>query len=459
MKKLFAFTLSILLCAVAIAPLAITAQTPPELGAYIQQEFEKTHMPGMSVEIVSADEVLFAETYGNCPSLDAPFVIGSISKSFTAVGIMQLVEQGKVDLSAPVATYLPGTGETRNTTVQQLLNQTSGIKTYSTLENYTTAGTLAPYEYANVNYALLGQIIENVSGTSYAAYINTHIFGPLGMRHSFTSYETARQGGLVAGHQNYFGLMAKADLPYSGDIRTGWLTLPAAYLACGTNDMGRYLQTFLGNTGGILTQNSVNTMLNTTTPVAEGYEYGMGLGLDSRSGELMVVHGGNVENYTTYMVIMPQRNLAAIVMFNACDFFVANELAIQLSYNVVNKYLGLPTDDIGASTYFTSHLLVDGILLAALALCVLPLALLPRWVRKKKTGAAKQTMVAALLLHLVLPTSLLLLFPLLGVPLAVVHGFAPDVFAILLAGSAALYITGGVKLIYTLRSARSKRPS
>ena len=97
------------------------------LGDYIESEFDKTHIPGMSVEIVDATQVLFAETYGNCETLEQPFIIGSISKSFTALAIMQLVEQGQIELTAPISNYLRDIDPDTKTTVKQLLNQTSGI--------------------------------------------------------------------------------------------------------------------------------------------------------------------------------------------------------------------------------------------------------------------------------------------------------------------------------------------
>lgn len=173
MKKII-LCVSLAMLYIMVGPLLIHAEEPmpySEIGAYIQDEFNKTHIPGMSVEIVDANNILYADTYGNCTSLDSSFIVGSISKSFTAAAVMQLVEQGKVDLSKPMADYIPSVNKECKTTVKQLLNQTSGIQTYYTLENYKSSDTPAEWQYANVNYNLLGQIVENTSGFNYSSYI------------------------------------------------------------------------------------------------------------------------------------------------------------------------------------------------------------------------------------------------------------------------------------------------
>ena len=71
------------------------------IDGQLKREREELHIPGMAVVIVDAKEVLFAGTYGDCSSIDTPFLIGSVSKSFTALAIMQLVEEGKIDLDEP----------------------------------------------------------------------------------------------------------------------------------------------------------------------------------------------------------------------------------------------------------------------------------------------------------------------------------------------------------------------
>lgn len=76
------------------------------IGKEIAKDIKKYHIPGMSIVVVNSNKVLFSETYGNCSNIDTPFIIGSMSKSFTALCIMKLVEENKMDLYKPISTYI-----------------------------------------------------------------------------------------------------------------------------------------------------------------------------------------------------------------------------------------------------------------------------------------------------------------------------------------------------------------
>lgn len=422
-----------------------------DLGAYIAEEFAKTHIPAMSVEIVDTRGIVFAQSYGDEGNLNSPYILGSISKSFTAVAIMQLVEQGNLDLQKPISNYLPSIGNNCKTTVKQLLNQTSGINTYMTLENYKTSDMVINWEYANVNYNLLGQIIENVSGMSYADYIAAYIFKPLEMTNSYVSLEAAKQGGLIRGYRNYFGFMVPQEMPYPQSTTAGWMTQPAAYLISTANDMGKYLQFYLNGGQGVLSPESIKAMHTDTVFAATDYEYGYGWGADNRTGETILCHGGNVENYSTYMFILPERGLAAIVLFNACDYLVANSMAVQLPLNIAYKLMGIETKDIGLSTYSQTHLAINGVLLAILLVSVLPLFRLKKWCAKNRAKFSTQSIVFSILIHAFLPTLLLTCIALLGIPMSVVSRFAPDIFIVQIVSGLILYVTGAFKVLYHIR--------
>lgn len=72
----------------------------------LEEDIIKYHISGMAIMVVDSDEVVFSETYGNCESIDTPFIIGAMSKSFTTLAVMQLVEAGKIDLEDPVSAYI-----------------------------------------------------------------------------------------------------------------------------------------------------------------------------------------------------------------------------------------------------------------------------------------------------------------------------------------------------------------
>lgn len=447
MKKISCFMLSILV--VLCIWLPVSAGEPisnDDLNAYIQNEFDKTNIPAMSVEIVDADSVLFSEQYGDGATADTPFILGSISKSFTAVAISQLVEQGKIDVTEPFCTYLPDADQNSKTTVKQLLNHTSGIHTNMTLEDYSSSDTVEPYEYANVNYNLLGLIIEQVSGMSYGDYIETYIFAPLGMTHSYTSIEDAKADGLISGYRNYCGFMIADEFAYPENMTSGWMTVSAAYLISTTNDMGKYLQFYLGGNSDVLSDEGINTMFTDTTEVIENYEYGYAWGISKAPELTMYVHGGNVENYTTYMVLLPDQGKAVIVLTNACDFFSANDMVVQLAENIACKLSGVETVDIDSGAYMTTHIVLDVIMLVIIAIAVLSLVFLKRSIRNQKMSPVR--VIGFVLLHIVLPTLLLLVPTFLNARLWVAARFAPDLFVVLVIGGAILYLTGICKIVF-----------
>ena len=139
------------------------------IDAQIAEDVKKYHIPGMAVMVVDKDDILFSNTYGNCMDLDTPFIIGSMSKSFTAVAIMQFVEDGKINLDDSILDYIDAAewfvqdSDCEKITVRNLLNHTSGITTYQRFGKLEITDSYGQHVYANVNYGLLGLIIESVS--------------------------------------------------------------------------------------------------------------------------------------------------------------------------------------------------------------------------------------------------------------------------------------------------------
>ena len=224
-KKIYICIVLFVLCFLVNVNYAIAQENSPpdydKISEQIADDVEKYHIPGMAVMVVDKDGILFQETYGNCSSIDTPYIIGSMSKSFTAVAIMQLVEEEKVDLDSPIAKYIDATewfidsADCDKITVRDLLNQTSGITTYQTFGDLNSTDLYGQHIYANANYGLLGLIVESVSGQSYEEYITNNIFEPLGMTNSAASLEKSEENGLIPGYRNYFGIPieGKPDYP------------------------------------------------------------------------------------------------------------------------------------------------------------------------------------------------------------------------------------------------------
>ena len=126
-----------------------------EIDAFLTENVPKTAFPSMSVTIVDKDDVLMSKSYGT-PGLEkTTYVLGSVSKSFTALCIMQLAEQGKLSLSDPLSKYLPSVTDGSKITILQLLNHTSGLGEHQNTGNCHIVGAQGEHVYANVNYSLL----------------------------------------------------------------------------------------------------------------------------------------------------------------------------------------------------------------------------------------------------------------------------------------------------------------
>ena len=418
-----------------------------DIDAYLQACMESAHIPALSVTIVSEDAVLFSESYGSCESSDTPFFLGSVSKSFTAVCIMQMIEQGKISLNAPVSAYLPGATDGDRISVSQLLNHTSGLGQYQTLENYKIVNEQDVHHYANVNYSLLGEIIEAVSGESYSDYITDNLFEPLQLSHTAATLNGSVENGLMDGYTNYWGFNIKTSHQYPSS-KDAWITVPAGYISSSTEDLGKYLQMYLNGGRGILSESSMDTMFYGDTAYVDGdipYWYGYGwTRMEEPLSEPVLRHNGLVETGNACIFILPERKIAMAITANVNDYFVANGMIDSLGWGVVLMLLGNAPNDISGNAYVLNHLWIDLIMLAVLTMAIIPLCLLPKYVKRLKRGRILTKTLSLMGFHLLLPVFLLLLAPVFfKIPLWVVQAFAPDVFLTIVV-SATLLFAGGL---------------
>ena len=235
------------------------------IDAYVTEQMESAPIPGMAIAIVHKSQIVHAKGFGiagpdgRAVTPQTPFVIGSVSKPMTATAVMKLVDQGKIDLDAPVRQYLPSfrvAEEGDLITVRHLLAHRSGLSLFQGRRFFGTddtskealangvrsfAGTdliAKPgqlFEYSNANYVILGAIIKAVSGKNYEDFIEQDLFAPLGMSNSYASVTQARHHGLATGHRYWFGqpVAFEADIPHSKVLA------PAGYLVSSVEGSGK----------------------------------------------------------------------------------------------------------------------------------------------------------------------------------------------------------------------------
>jgi CubicO group peptidase (beta-lactamase class C family) len=239
------------------------------IDAFIASEMKRGGIPGLSLAIVQDGRVLYQNGYGRADrsgravTPQTPFIIGSIGKTFTALAIRQLAHSGRLELDAPVQRYVPyftlsDPADAARITVAQLLNHTSGIpqsageQAHQLDPQYTTAELVrraagvalnrppgAAYEYCNVNYLLLGLVVEAVAGQSYTSYVAEHIWQPLGMSHTTFSETAAQAGGLATGYRTFYGLRLPAQAPFPPGM------LPSGYAISTAEDLAHYVMAYL----------------------------------------------------------------------------------------------------------------------------------------------------------------------------------------------------------------------
>ncbi len=385
-----AATLMALLATAVIPAGVMAAETAPDYNAidrYVSSSLAGS--PGIALAIVHGDQVVHVKGFGAADgsgrpvTADTPFVIGSQSKSFTALGIMQLSERGSLDLDAPIQRYLPwfrvaDAGYSARITIRQLLNQTSGLPPSAPFDSQVTTFeqrvrdlatvhlTSAPgraFAYSNPNYDALGSVIEAVSGLPYGDYVAQNIFAPLGMTNSFASEAAAQAHGLATGHQWWYGLAAPTDT-YRADY------VPAGYLISSVSDMSHYLiaqlQGGVYNGYRVLSPAGIAQMHTGVAKVSTGGFYGMGWEQGELNGTTVVSHDGDSLNMHSDMMLVPSAGWGVELIINSDSIPLLLTASVEATAKgVISMLLGsaVPPTVSPAATY----LVFDAVVLVLVA--------------------------------------------------------------------------------------------
>lgn len=316
----------------------------------IPHEVQRNGIEAMSVLVLDRDQVLYDKSVGYASkemdimaSSDTAYRVGSISKLFTATAIMQLQNEGKLDIDAPLSRYLPGfsiksSGSLEGVTLRKMMSHHSGLpsdhlhgfksyKANETLldelrEEYVSYAPDTVHSYSNLAYNLLGRVIENVSGLSYSDYLQQRIFQPLNMQHA----------GVGVAKKDY---MARAysdgelmSFPEIRDVAAGDVTASA-------NDLARFAQLVLSNEGSVndavIPKSTLTEMLspqNRHIPLDEGQDMGLGWFLHYPGEALygmpeLVWHDGSTFYFNASLLIQREAGLAVIVLSNSEESVMA----------------------------------------------------------------------------------------------------------------------------------------
>jgi D-alanyl-D-alanine carboxypeptidase len=338
-KRIPLFALVLLLTATAAVP-------ADKVDNYVKVEMQKQHVPGISLAVIKNGKIIKVKGYGlanvelNVPAgPETVYKIGSVSKQFIAAGIMLLIEEGRISLDDNISEFLEGTPDTwKAITVRHLLTHTSGLvreapgfdplKVQNDADVIKTAYPLplrfAPgekWEYCNVGYFSLAEIIRKVTGKPWSDYLNERLFTPLGMNATRTTTITE----IVRQRANGYGW---------GD---GKLQNAAIYFAL--RPSGAFLSSVLDlakwdaalYTDRILKQ-SVRDQMWASAKLNNGtsHPYGFGWQLDTIGGHKLVHHGGTLPGFRAEIARFVDDKLTVVVLTNGNNA-EPNSMALEVA--------------------------------------------------------------------------------------------------------------------------------
>lgn len=321
----------------------------PYLSRWLATQVETRQTPGAQVAVRLGEELVLSQAYGVADlATDEPlrtdhvFRVASHSKTFTAVAVLQLVEQGRLRLDDTVADLLPDYRRTplAQVTVRELLSHTGGAirdgvdsdfwqldRPFPDAEGLLAVvrehgATYQPQEhfkYSNIGYGVLGAIIEQVTGTAYAEHVTSAVLAPLGLTSTVPELTEAAAGRAVRGHSRPHG--RARDRVTVEQARTGALA-GATGFASTAQELSRFFGALALGSGELLSDRSLRLMQRaeaTFTRKGAQASYGLGLIRAEVGDRATVGHSGGFPGQITRTLLDPADGLVVCVLTNAVD--------------------------------------------------------------------------------------------------------------------------------------------
>ncbi|WP_340536875.1 serine hydrolase domain-containing protein [Nocardioides sp. GXZ039] len=458
----------------ATASAAESDPSPGSIDDYVRDQIERAGVPGAAYAVVGPDGIEHQGTLGEdgdgaAVTASTPFLWGSVSKPVTATLAVRLAGDGTLGLDARVGDLVPSY---EMVTVRQLLDHTSGLPEGLELtDRYDDGRDIASvvdqvddldplaapgaeHSYSSLNYIVLAAMIERATGRPFADVLRERLLEPAGMS-SVRADAGAAEEALPPGHRYVAGRAA----PF--DSRIDPATIPAGYLVGTLDDLAAFARIQLDGASGPLDDD--DRALLHTSAVDTGDDAGYGLGWRTwqlpGTDEPMTWHGGAAPGYQSSILLLPERNLAVVVLQNAYGPFQESRL-LDTAWGIAAIEIGAEPPSNGVDPTYPAALIALSLLvivLAALAVwtllrCIRP-SRRPRTLRRRILG-----LVAWLVPLALLGAGLLLLPGFAGVTLGQLVLWAPDLAWLVQAGLALIALLAVLRAMVTLRS-RGVAPS
>ncbi len=302
----------------------------------IESALRETGTPGAALALVRDGKIVHMRGYGLADvqsklavDINTVWPIASITKVLTSIAVMQLVESGKVKLDADVNSYLKRV-HVPNTfpspiTVADLLRHTSGLDELPG-RRFERASDLPPMDkflaehliryrpageftsYSSYGMSLAGLLIEEVTGSSYAKYLDAHLFKPLGMKSARIMTKPGDEAGVATPYEVDDGKANRINFEW-------YATPPVASAVMSTSDMGKLLIELTAEKPRVLSRHSLQLMFSTQAtlhPSVPGWGYGFQL--DNFNGVNIAEHGGDIGGFAGLMSIVPEKRLGLFIV-------------------------------------------------------------------------------------------------------------------------------------------------
>jgi len=306
---------------------------------FLQKEYTE-NKPGAVILISKEDQTIFKKAFGLSDikkgkpiKTDMIFQIGSMTKQFTSVALLQLVEQGKVSLDDPIQKYVEYFPiKEFPITIHHLLSQTSGIpeffdideeELYLLSQKHTPEQLISYYknlplefepgtkfQYSNSNYPLLGVVIERVSGMPLKDYLRLNLFEPLEMNSTSLWYnDETKKKRIANGYRSYQGKLI------SSPKIVGSIPYAAGAIVSTVDDLLKWNRELKNRT--ILPDFVIDNLITEKkTTLGTGTGYGYGFFIKNLLGLKTIQHGGNMYGFTSYGLYLPSEDLFVCILAN-----------------------------------------------------------------------------------------------------------------------------------------------
>ena len=377
---------------------------------------------------------------------ETPFLIGSVTKSFTALSIYK--EKIDINQTLDKLDYLKKYIDeeyAKEITISELLNHTSGLQSFGP-NRINKQGEMS---YSNYGFALLGKILEHKTNKTYNNYLQENIFNPNNMVNTKAIYRE----DIMESYDNFFGLRVK----YNGlksEIDDGFY-IPAGYISSTIEDMGNYLRYYLKNYKEKSTEyhEFISPMIQKSVKIDYNTYYGSGMFVYTINNKNMFYHYGGINSFGTLFFIDPELDLGFFAVTNTMDFLSLDTI-IGIVGNIRDFVFFDRYETINGRILAYTHFFYDIIFLLILAAPITYIVItLIRKINKKKymwlIGVKGIIIfIVDLLILIIIPIMVIIILYTVNPDLCYIINNIKDITFVLFTGSKVMFLTFIIKLVY-----------